>query len=276
MSEERTEAPEAPAAGAPWHAGLEGEILGHVQNKGWDKLDAPAAVAAMAQAHREAERRLGVPADQLVRLPTKPDDEGWNAVWERLGAPKEASAYDLAPVKFKDGGELEDGFVSLMRDTAHKLHLSPNGAQDMAKAFVGFMEEAEAREAADAAATAEMEKRKLADNWKTMMEANTFIAKQAIEKVGLSKEFAENLERQVGYADTMETFRRIGMMMQEPGFVTGQRGGSEPPALVSREAAQARLTELQSDPVWFKRFYEGGVAERAEWERVTRKIAGLE
>lgn len=272
MSEERTE---APPSTDPWFSSLDDEHKGHVQNKGWDKLAPAEAAAAMARAHREAEKRLGVPPNEVLRVPSKPDDAGWAAVWEKLGAPKEASAYDLAPIKFKSGDELDDSFVSLMRDTAHKLHLSPNAAQDMTKAFVEFMENAEANEAAEAKLVAETEQRKLDANWGNMKEANTFVARQAIERLGLTKEFAEGLERQVGYAETMETFRKIGMMMQEPGFVGGQGAGTNPQAM-SREQAVARLEELQRDSAWFQRFYNGDAAARSEWERVTRKIAGLE
>lgn len=269
MSEERAE---ASSAETPWYDGLDDEHKGHIQNKGWDKMAPGEAAAAMARAHREAERRLGIPPNEVLRVPSKADDAGWDTVWERLGAPKEATAYDLAPIKFKDGGDLDDGFAELMRGTAHKLHLSPNAAQDMTRAFVSFMEEAEVREAAEAAVVAEQEGRKLDANWGNMKEANTFIAKQAIERLGLPKEFGETLQRQVGYADAMEAFRKLGMMMQEPGFVGGQ--GATAPAAMSREQAIMRLEELKSDAVWFKRFYDGDVLARAEFERLCRVSGG--
>ena len=81
----------------PWHTGVEAEMLGHWQNKGW-KTDDPkeVAVAATKQA-RELERHFGVPADQLLKLPKANDDAiAWNPVYQRLGMPVEPKDYDLS------------------------------------------------------------------------------------------------------------------------------------------------------------------------------------
>jgi hypothetical protein len=59
-----------------WHTGLDSELIGHATNRGWDKLDGKAAAQAALKAHRDAERHLGVPAEQVLRLrrtpPTRP------------------------------------------------------------------------------------------------------------------------------------------------------------------------------------------------------------
>src|SRR5438552_2036438 len=95
-----TPAPTPTPPPAAWHAGIEPEILGHWQNKGW-KIDDPKeiALAATKQA-REAEKHFGVPADQLLKMP-KPNapPEDIKAFWGRLGAPAEAKDYDFAAIK---------------------------------------------------------------------------------------------------------------------------------------------------------------------------------
>ena len=47
--------------------------------------------------YREAEKLIGAPASQLLRLPADPskDMDGMKAVWQRLGAPSDAKEYDF-------------------------------------------------------------------------------------------------------------------------------------------------------------------------------------
>src|SRR5580692_8884903 len=65
------------AAPASWITGvpnLAPELSGHIQNKGWHTMTAIEAASAAAQAHREAEQRLGVPSSELIRVPKGAED----------------------------------------------------------------------------------------------------------------------------------------------------------------------------------------------------------
>src|SRR5690348_6393637 len=56
----------AAAAGTKvWFDGADAETVGHIQNRGLDKLPANEAALAAIKAHREAEKHLGVRADQI-------------------------------------------------------------------------------------------------------------------------------------------------------------------------------------------------------------------
>src|SRR5258708_38450661 len=97
----------AAAASKPWYTGVTGvdqEMVGHWTNRGWINKTAPEIAVEATKAAREAQAYVGVPAEQLVRLPKDPKDElGWKQVWQRFGVPKEAKEYDFTPVKFADG-----------------------------------------------------------------------------------------------------------------------------------------------------------------------------
>src|SRR5881394_756652 len=64
----------------------------------------------------DAEKLVGVPADQVLRVPKDAADEkGWNAVWSRLGKPTDAKGYDFSDIKFADGTAPDATFVETMR-----------------------------------------------------------------------------------------------------------------------------------------------------------------
>src|SRR5512138_734393 len=78
----------AAAAGAakPWYDGLDGETIGHWDNKGWKKDDPKALATELTKAWKGLEKHFGAPADQILRLPKDAaDDAGWSAVRQGLG-----------------------------------------------------------------------------------------------------------------------------------------------------------------------------------------------
>src|SRR5258708_32263958 len=84
----------------PWYDGVDSDTVGYIQNRGLDKVDAKNAFLAAVKAHKEAEKLIGVPADQVLRLPKDANDtSGWNTVKDRLGRPKDASGEDFTAVK---------------------------------------------------------------------------------------------------------------------------------------------------------------------------------
>jgi hypothetical protein len=92
----------------PWYDGkADAEIIGHMQNNGWDKDPVTAAIEASEVAPRAAEipRRAGKPAGQAAEGRRRRGRlEGGHS---RLGMPAEAKEYDLSGVKRADGTELD-------------------------------------------------------------------------------------------------------------------------------------------------------------------------
>src|SRR5262245_8910211 len=121
-----------PPSGEPWFKGVEGitsEEIGHIQNKGWDK-DVKAAALGAVRAHREAERLIGVPANEMLRMPKPEDQAGWSAFHQRLGRPLDKTGYDLSVIEMKDtnGVVTNAAFVDFVRDQAFALNLSKDAA----------------------------------------------------------------------------------------------------------------------------------------------------
>jgi hypothetical protein len=81
------------------------------------------SIDAVAKAMDEATKKLGVPADQLLRLPTKPDDAAaYEEIYKKLGRPDKAEDYG---VKFADDASDEAKAVGgKLIETAHKIGLN--------------------------------------------------------------------------------------------------------------------------------------------------------
>jgi hypothetical protein len=263
--------------GKPWYDGkiTDAVEIGHLQNRGWDKLDAAGAAAAAVKAHREAEKHLGLPADQLLRMPKDGSDvAALDAIYQRLGAPKEAKGYDdtLNGIKFEDGSTLDDGLKNTIRTIAHRNHLTPAQTADLAKEIVKLADTDETGDKADAQAKYEIEAADLRRNWGANMEVNTAIARSAAQKVGISADALATIEKASGYKAVMEAFLKIGQAMGEDQFIRDPNnpGGG---TVLSREQAIAKLDELKSDKAFVAKYLAGDERAAAEMMKLTTIVA---
>ena len=97
----------APPANTPWYQGnaaVTPEFIGHWQTRGWHDLPPDQLAINVTKAYREAEKFIGAPADELIRVPKDANDAaGWGKVWQRLGAPKDKDGYDFSTAKSQFG-----------------------------------------------------------------------------------------------------------------------------------------------------------------------------
>lgn len=249
--------------GSPaWYEGkVDATTIGLWQNKGWNLADPAALASQITQSYTEAERFVGAPAAELVRL--KPGDEvAQKALWARLGVPGEATGYDFAEVKFADGTAVEAGFTEAMRAAFHGANVPKDAAASVAKAVVKYMEAAETRETSERTAKLEAERAELARNWGANAEGNRFVAKQAALALKVTEAELDALANVVGGARTMEMFRQIGARMGEHTFISNPGGGGE--GLMTRDQAAAKLGELKRDTAFTKRYLDGDTAANRE------------
>lgn len=241
---------------APWYDGADADTVGHIQNRGWHDKDVKVAALEAVKAHREAERFLGIPKDQILRVPTDAADEaGWKTVHTRLGAPDTKDGYDLSAVKFADGTELDQGFADFFKSTAAAAHLPKDVAVRVAQEFVKFTEQASQSEANEAQATLVKATEALKTNWGNNYEGNLFVAKRAAAALGVTPEAVQALESAIGYDKVMEMFRNVGSKIGEDKFITSETPGL--PGVKTREGAIAELKNLKSDDAWAKRLLAG-------------------
>ena len=266
-----TPAPTPTPTPTAWYEGkADAETVGYWQNRGL-KLDDPVAIALDAtKAAREAQKFVGVPPERLVRLPEKPSDEaGWNAVYQRLGAPADPKEYDFSTVKAADGTAPSAALLDTIRATAATLRVAKDKAPELASAVVKFLDAQKAETAAVTAAKLTEEKAALAKSWGQNADMNKLQAMQGAKRLGITKEAMDALEGVAGYAAVMEAMRKVGAGTSEETFVEG--GGSGMPA--TSGAAQARLNELMNDAAWGKRLLAGDAATVREFNALTQQVA---
>src|SRR6185437_11410215 len=216
-------APGTPAPAAkPWHDGMPAEHLGIISNRGWDKLDAAGAAKAIVASYDEAQRKLGVPANELLRF--KPDDPAiMDGFFQRLGVPKDAKDYDLSAIKFKDGSALDDTFADRVRAAALKFHL-PKEAAAVKK------------------------------NWGQNYEQNRLIAQRAAQAMGFDAEIISTLEKAAGYDKVMGALLAVGQKIGEDKLLVMDTPAGR--GVITREGAVAEKKKLMADPTFASRATE--------------------
>lgn len=244
------------AADKPWFDGADPEIVGHFQNRGLSDKTASVAAIEMAKAHRAAEALIGLPAERLIRLPADAgDSEGWRAVHQRLGVPKEATDYDFSTVKIGDQPLAADLSDSL-RAVALKANVSKDGAVEVAKAVATVLDTRAKAAESERLATLTTARETLKASWGANFEGNMFVAKNAAAALEVSPEAIAALEASIGYDKVMQMFRNIGAKIGEDKFVSNINPNL--PGVKTREQAVAEKADLMNDTAWRDRYLAGG------------------
>lgn len=250
--------PVTPPPAALWYDGADQETVGYLTSRGWDK-DAKVAAFGAIKAHKEAERFVGIPTSELLRLPKVANDPAWDGVWQRLGAPKEAKEYTFEGVKKADGNPPDDKFLDGVRAIAAELKLPKDRAPQLAQHLLKQQESAGVFNQQENAAKIALEKDTLQKNWGSNFNANFFVAQRAAQALGVTEAQIKALDSTVGHAAVMEMFRTIGAKIGEDKFISN--GNSPVPGVMTKAEAINRRAELMADNAWVTRYRAGGREE---------------
>lgn len=254
----------------PWFDTFDADTKGYIQTRGLDKKTAVEAFGEAYKAHREAEKLIGAPANEIIRLPKDPNAPEWKGVWERLGKPVEAKAYDLSTVKRAGDKPIEDALADTLRNAAFDANLPKDAAARLAANVVKHLDAEAAASAALATDKLNAEKAELKKNWGNNEAANMVVAQGAVKALGIDPQAVAALEKVVGYSKVMEMFRNIGTKIGEDRFVSG--GGSGNAGVMTRDQAVSEKSELMRDKDWVKRYTSGGVEENRKMQALNKII----
>lgn len=260
---------------APWYQGkADAEVVGYLQNKGLaDKTPADVALAAI-NFHREAERLIGAPANQIVRLPSDPNDAaGWSKVWQRLGAPAEAKDYDFSGIKRMGDQPLDSAFENDMRSVLHGAGVPKSVASAVLSGLVKHLDGVEQARVTEQTAKLGEERRGLEKSWGQNFAVNKAMAAAAAKNLGLSPEVVDALEKSTGYKATMEALLNLAIKTGEARHIGGDPNNPGNGTL-SVEQAIARKAELMRDREWSKSYLAGDTAKVREMTDLNRIITG--
>lgn len=257
---------------AKWFDGYDEPTKAYIASRGLSDKDASAAFLETAKAHQEAQAYIGVPKEQLLKLP-KADapPEEWDDVYLKLGYSKNADDYKLDGLKYADGTDVADGFKDFVRERAAELHLSPAATTKLAEELIKHTESGTAARTADETAASTKALEQLRQSWGPNYEANKVIADNAYTAIMTAAGFdqttmtkaIQQLGAASGKAEVMQMLLSVGQKLGEDKFV----GGDGPPGNLgprNAEQAVARIDELKKDSTFTKRWLEGGTAENKE------------
>lgn len=246
-------AADPPAADdAPWYAGLPDDL------KTQPGVTRHKSLTDAIQAGIAAEKRLGVPADQILRVPTKPDDkEAYGAIYKALGAPDTADGYklDLTGASDDDKGTVE-AFTAAMHEAGP---FPPAFLQAATSWFIGETQKAAEAQAAEDTAASQAAEAALKTEWGAAFdEKKTAIGKLVVDLGGQELADELDLDTKIGNSPALARFlAKITDRMAEPG-PTGdsQNAKVSDGKLTPGEAKNARFV-LESDPVKGKALRDG-------------------
>lgn len=230
-------APEpAPApATEPWFASFPDELKGYVANKGLDKLDQTSAFKKVAEFHQNAESRLGIPADRVLRKPGPDSSQAdWDAFYTNLGRPEAADKYEL-PVT-----DANKERANAFAQAAFKAGMPKEKAQAAWKELTDH-EAATASARADAEKVAlTNEKAELEKSWGkgADFQAKKLVALRAAQAAGVTEEQFESAANKPGFAAMWNLFLFFGQKTGEDKFIPG---GIGPSNVYTREQALAEV-----------------------------------
>jgi hypothetical protein len=265
----------APAAAAPWYANFSDPDL-----RGWTELKKYESPEAAMKSAREAEKLIGVPKDQLMRIP-QPNAEGvadMSPVYDRLGRPKTPEEYRIPTV---EGGE---EFAKTMAPLLHRVGMNQAQVDELATGWNAYMKAAVDAQNNAQALEEQADLTKLRQEWpgQTFTEREELGRRYARQIVAPAlnitndSELAEvlgSIEDAIGTAKFLKIMAKAGESLGEGRFVAGR---GNPTFGMTPEAARARMKELRSDREWAARALRNGKdgPEMQEMDRLARVAAG--
>ena len=247
-----------------WTTGLNDDLKGYIQNKGFKD---PGSVV---ESYRNLEKLHGVPQERLLKLPEAIDlktPEG-RAIFERLGAPKEAKDYEISIPPEHGDEKLADWF----RTTAYENGFTRKQVEGLVNAWNARSGEFVKGQAEQSKQAIESQEMNLKKEWGAAFDQNMNIAKAGAKKMGITTAQADALEDALGFDGVMKLAYDFGKSTGEHAFIGGTQSPGQPGAMTPNSAL-AKINERSADKSFYSRLMAGDIDAKNEWEHLHRMAA---
>jgi len=243
------------ASPIPWLEGVDAEMIGYAQNKGWTD---PKQVV---EGYRNLEKMRGVPAERLLTLPDAAADQATkDAFYEKLGRPKTAAEYDIKV-------EGNDATTAHLKELFHKNGVSAEQARNLLAGQIEYEQKAIQAHQDQLRAKIEGEVTALKSEWGQAYDQNMGGAREGAKLLGLDNATIDALGESLGHGKLMKLLHSVAVRSGEDAFVTDtsrQGYGNK----LSPAQAQAEFNRLRADPAWVARRNAGDAVANAELKRL--------
>jgi len=295
--------PAAPSSTGEWTSSLPPEVRGHaslsdVRDVGdlatrYVKLNKPFAeqlpekirgeaafkdiksIDALADSYYNAQKMIGVPKDQLLRLPTSDKPEDWAPVYNRLGRPEKSGDYKL---------KVPEGFPPAEKEYAESVMAAAHGAGLSQKQFETMTGWLYQRAGASIAAKQASEEGTRAERigslkteWGQAFENNVAQSRAGMnhyaEAAGLGDELKKAMD-ETGAGDHpafIKLFNHLSRNLHEDGKLTGKAFGES--AMKSPVEARQQINALFADPGFMKTYNNPNKRDPAKIEAIAKMEA---
>lgn len=187
-----------------------------VGGKNWNDL------AAMATSHRNLEKLIGAPADEIVRLGKNPDASVVRDLQTRLGMPADPAKYEIS---MPENMPVDQPFVDWARQAFHKAGLTNTQAKEFSKAYNDFAAARFEQANKDYELNVKADEGALRTEWGNGYDAQMNRAKVTVKALGIPSEAVDAMESAMGYAGVMKFFAGLSSKFSEDTFRDAQSGG---------------------------------------------------
>jgi len=204
------------------------------------------SVDKLAKSYAHLVKKMGVPADQLLRLPEagQPMDEVYNA----LGRPEDHEGYNL--------GDYEPETTAGFRELAHQIGLNNEQANILFDSYINSINSQEELESQDFDQFQVENTQALQEEWGGNFDKNVELARRAFMNFATPEAVEIMEETGLGnHPEILKIFSRIGELLQEdsvlPGTSTPILGGMTP------AQAQESFNSKMADPEFRTAYLDG-------------------
>lgn len=227
-----------------WFGKLSAEDKAWAESKGWKSDTDPMAIL---QSYQNLEKVFGADkAGRTVMLPKDENDKAaLDAIYEKLGRPKEASEYEIELPPNAD-----PAFSDAAKNWFHKAGLTKAQAAAVTESYKALELDAANRVQTEHAQQVEG----LQKEWGAQYEQKVEIAKAGLKAAGLEEAQVRAVEQAVGPAAAAKMFEFFGRNYVEAGPPDRETRSTPGFGAISPGAALQKMTQLRADPNFMARY----------------------
>lgn len=234
-------------AAKPWYEGIEEQpIKDYMKEKNY------ANPYEAARAAWNANKLNKITPDVEAVLSGKATPEQEANFYKQMGRPDTPEAYKFAP---EAGVEVDPSLMQFGKNLFHKMGLNEAKATEAFKQWQEFAVKSNAAITEQQRVQNDTDLAALKTTWGPDLEANRAAGSRAVAALGIKPDLIERVEKHIGSAAIVELLAAIGKKSAEGTF---QGGGvqTDPndPNTMTKEAAQARIAQLQNDQAFQKKY----------------------
>lgn len=214
------------------------DLVQDAQLKEWVEAKGFQDVDTALKSHRNLEKFVGAPADEILRLPKDAGPDQQREVLQRLGLPGEPGGYEI-PIP--DNLPHDEGFVNWSKEAFHKAGLTKSQAESLANEWNEFVGGMATEQDQNYEAKVEAEDQTLRREWGNGYDRQINVAKSAAQQLGFDENVLNAMEQNMGFDGTMKFLANLGQKLGEDNFVDGE---------AREKGFHSRMTPAEAKQAW--------------------------